>query len=103
VIEGNRVFKNRVIVASSKPSLVTASALELSDTRNLAAELVIQENDLVYNDLRGTAVPFEFTPDGLATVNRVEPNYTGPGGPCPDRALTAAATTTETAGAAPVR
>jgi hypothetical protein len=105
VIEGNRVFKNRVIVASTKPSLVTASAIELSDTRGLPGQIVIQGNDVVYNDLRGTAVPFEFSPDDLETKNRVEPNYTGPGGPCPDRALTAAtsATTASTTEAAPVR
>jgi hypothetical protein len=101
VIQGNRVFKNRVRLSSRKPSLVTASALELSDTRNLAAELVIQGNDLVYNDLRGSAVPIEITPDELETMNRIEHNYTGPGGPHRDRALAAQAR--ETAGASPVR
>lgn len=103
VIQGNRVFKNRVIVASRKPSLVTASALELSDTRDdwMIQPPVIQENDIVYNDLRGTAVPIEITPDELATVNHIEHNYTGPGGHFPDRALTAA--TPATTAAAPVR
>jgi len=101
VIKWNRVFKNRVIVSSGKPSLVTASAIELTDTRNLAAELVIQKNDVVYNDLRGSEVPFEFTPDNLKDENRVEFNYVGPGGHWPDRALSAA--NPAATGAAPVR
>ena len=47
---------------------------------------MIQQNDVVYNDLRGMEVPFAFTPDELEEENRIEHNYTGPGGPCPDRA-----------------
>jgi hypothetical protein len=100
-IEGNRVFKNRVVVSSGKPALVTASAIELTDTRDIPGQVVIQGNDVVYNDLRGTTVPFEFTPGNLETENRIEHNYTGPGGHWPDRALSAA--TPATSGAAPIR
>jgi hypothetical protein len=103
VIEGNRVFKNRVHIASSNLALVTASGIELSDTQDdwTIQPPAIQSNIIAYNDLRGTNVPFSFTPEELVTVNTPEHNYTGPGGPCPDRALTAA--TPATTGAAPVR
>jgi hypothetical protein len=109
VIKWNRVFKNRVVVSSGKPSLVPATAIELTDTRDdwTIQPPVIQKNDVVYNDLRGTAVPFEFTPDGLEDENRIEHNYTGPGGHWPDRALTSAVSVAPeapaTSGAAPLR
>jgi hypothetical protein len=77
VIQGNRVAKNRVAVMSGNPRLVTVSAIELSDTRDLSTELVIQGNDIVYNDLRGSSDPFAITPDELGAVNRIEHNYTG--------------------------
>ncbi len=76
-IQGNRVAKNWVAVASGNPRLVTVSAIELSDTRDLSTQLVIQGNDIVYNDLRGSSEPFSITPDELETVNRIEHNYTG--------------------------
>ena len=101
VIKWNRVFKNRVIVSSGKPSLVTASAIELTDTQDPPGQILIRKNDIVYNDLRGTEVPFEFTPDNLEEENRVEFNYVGPGGHWPDRALSAA--NPAATGAAPVR
>ena len=101
VIKWNRVFKNRVIVSSGKPSLVTASAIELTDTQDPPGQILIRKNDIVYNDLRGTEVPFEFTPDDLEEENRVEFNYVGPGGHWPDRALSAA--NPAATGAAPVR
>jgi hypothetical protein len=100
-IQWNRVFKNRVIVSSGKPALVPATAIELTDTQDGSGPVVIRKNDVVYNDLRGSAVPFEFTPDELEDENRVEPNYTGPGGHWPDRSLSAASPAAT--GAAPVR
>ena len=47
---------------------VTVSGIELSDTRDLSTELVIQKNDVVYNDLRGSRKPFEITPAELEAV-----------------------------------
>ena len=74
----NRVVKNRVSVSSDNPALVTVAGVELSDTRDLASELDITDNAVVYNDLRGMAVPVALTPDELSTVNRIEKNLTGP-------------------------
>ena len=78
-ITGNRVTKNRVSLSSTRPALVPVAGVELSDTRNLAAELDITDNAVVYNDLRGLAVPVALTPEELSTVNRIEKNLTGPG------------------------
>jgi hypothetical protein len=100
-IEWNRVFKNRVIVSSGKPSLVTASAIELTDTRDVSAEIAIENNDVVYNDLRGSETPFEFTPDDLEGANGVAPNHTGPGSLWPDSGPSAAKPAAT--GGAPVR
>jgi hypothetical protein len=98
-ITGNRVTKNRVSIASTRPALVPVSGVELSDTRNLPAELDLTDNAVVYNGLRGLAVPVALTPDALSSVNRIEKNLTGPGHhPWPDGALAAVA---PEAGAAP--
>lgn len=88
-ITGNRVTKNRVSLSSTRPALVPVSGVELSDTRNLAAELDLTDNAVVYNDLRGLAVPVALTPEELSTVNRIEKNRIGPGHHWPDRALDA--------------
>ena len=74
----NRVAKNRVSISSDHPALVPVAGVELSDTRDLAGELDITDNAVVYNDLRGMAVPVALTPDELSTVNRIEKNLTGP-------------------------
>jgi hypothetical protein len=77
-ITGNRVTENRVSLSSTRPALVSVSGVELSDTRNLAAELDLTDNAIVYNGLRGLAVPVALTPEELSTVNRIEKNLTGP-------------------------
>jgi hypothetical protein len=77
-ITGNRVTKNRVSLSSSKAALVPVAGVELSDTRDLAAELDITDNAIVYNDLRGTVPPLALTPDALSTVNRIEKNLVAP-------------------------
>jgi hypothetical protein len=103
VIQGNRVAKNRVAVMSGNPRLVTVSAIELSDTRDLSTELVIQGNDIVYNDLRGSSEPFAITPDGLETVNRIEHNYTGTAKTWPDVVRNGVAGAARPQAAAPAR
>ena len=100
-IDGNRILKNRVALESSRRDLVDATGVELTDTRDLAGELVIQENGVVYNDLRGTARPLSFTPEELATVNTVAHNLTGPVRDVPDVPVQSARP--GTAGASPVR
>jgi len=90
-ISGNRVTKNRVSLSSGTPALVPVAGVELSDTRDLETELDIKDNAVVYNDLRGLAVPVALTPDELSTVNRIEKNLTGPASHWPDRAIGALA------------
>lgn len=77
-VERNRVVKNRVQLVSTRPDLVPATGVELTDTRDLAAELVLRDNEVVYDDLRGMPIPLALTPAELATVNRIERNRTGP-------------------------
>ncbi|HEX9189866.1 MAG TPA: hypothetical protein VGB87_22510 [Vicinamibacteria bacterium] len=77
VIERNRVTKNHVFLASSEPAIVPVDGIELTDTRNDPALLVIRENEVVYNDLRRLSDPIVLTPDDLATVNRIEANRLG--------------------------
>jgi hypothetical protein len=78
-ITGNRVAKNRVLLSSGNPALVPVAGVELSDTRDLATELDITDNAIVYNDLRGMDVPVALTPDELGhPVNRIEKNLTDP-------------------------
>lgn len=101
VIEGNRVLKNRVDLVSTAPALVGATGVELTDTRDLAAELDLHDNGVVYNDLRGTPVPLHLTPDELATVNTILGNLTGPVTGVPDPPARAAHPSS--AGAQPVR
>jgi len=81
VIKRNRVLKNCVQISSSDSALVTVSGIELSDTRDDPALLVIQANEVVYNDLYRMTVPVSFHPDNLPTVNRVERNYVRVPGP----------------------
>ena len=100
-IERNRVTKNRVFIASSNLALVTVAGIELSDTRDLASELVISSNALTFNDLRGMDVPFAFTPDELETVNFFAHNHTGDAPSWQNLALRAASPSG--AEAAPVR
>ena len=109
-IQWNRVTKNRVLLQSGtpvlggEPWLVTVSGIELSDTRDSWANQppAIQLNTITYNDLRGMAVPFSFTPEELPTANTVENNYTSPGVSFPDRPQMTSARLPG-AGALPVR
>ena len=77
------------------------AGIELSDTRDLASELVISSNALTFNDLRGMDVPFAFTPDELETVNFFAHNHTGDAPSWQNLALRAASPSG--AEAAPVR
>jgi hypothetical protein len=79
-ITANRITGNRVGIRTSDPALVTVSAVELSDTRDLAGTLIVDTNAVHYNDLRGMVVPVSYTPDELSTVNDVSDNQTGTGG-----------------------
>ena len=75
LIEGIRIVKNRVALSSTAPEVVDVVAVELTDTRDdgsLAA--VLKDNDIAYNDLRGTLRPIVLTPAELALVNRIEQN-----------------------------
>jgi Right handed beta helix region len=92
-IQANSVTKNRVVLTAASlrvggpPWLVTASGIELSDTRNDPGILppALGGNVVTFNDLRDMEVPFLFTPDEVETANTIENNYTGPGGGFPDR------------------
>ncbi len=84
-ITANRVVKNRVVLSSSDSALVPVSGVQLADTSGVAT--AITGNEVVYNDLRGMAVPVDLNPDGLGhPVNRIEKNLTGPVCHWPDRA-----------------
>jgi hypothetical protein len=78
-IERNRISKNRIRISSRNPGLVTASAVELSDTRGTPTDTdVVNGNAVVYNDLRGSSVFVALTPAELSTVNDIQGNIPAP-------------------------
>jgi hypothetical protein len=78
-IERNRISKNRVRMISRQPLLVSASAVELTDTRATPSDTdVVNGNAVAYNDLRGSSVPVLLTPAELSTVNDIQGNVVSP-------------------------
>jgi hypothetical protein len=74
-IAWNRVVKNRVHLASAAPDVVGVVGVELTDTRDDSALApVLRRNEVVWNDLRGMALPIALTPDELAAANRIARN-----------------------------
>ncbi len=63
-ITGNRVVKNKVSLVSDTPGTVGVHAIELTEAEN-PGEIVIADNAIGFNDLRGTASQLVFTPSSL--------------------------------------
>ncbi|MBI4525036.1 MAG: hypothetical protein HY695_14630 [Deltaproteobacteria bacterium] len=71
----NRIIKNKIALTSDTPQVVDVVAIELTDTRGVAAPSpVIFDNAIGFNDLRGTALQIDLTPDGLDAVNDISRN-----------------------------
>ena len=71
----NQVTKNIVRIESDNPSLVDIAAVELTDTRDDPnIEPIIFNNFIGFNDLRGTSLQLDLTPDNLDEVNWIFKN-----------------------------
>ncbi len=93
-ISWNRVVKNHVSLTSDTPGTVDVVAIELTDTRDDATKLIIKNNAIGFNDLRGTTLTIDLTPDELENLNNISrtlgenpnrghglhPSLFGPGG-----------------------
>jgi hypothetical protein len=74
----NRVFKNKVRLVSDNPEVVDVNAFELTDTRddeNAVPYPVIFDNEICFNDWRGTESQMLFTPEGLEDYNKILKNF----------------------------
>jgi hypothetical protein len=74
-ISQNRIVHNQISLTSDTPEVVDVVAIELTDTRDdEEQEPVIFDNAIGFNDLRGTVLQIDPTPDSLADVNYISRN-----------------------------
>ena len=76
-IADNRVVHNKVSLTSDNPDDVDVAAIALEDTRDDADAdpyLVIFDNVIGFNDLRGTLLQLDYTPEGLDEGNTISRN-----------------------------
>ncbi|MBA7664669.1 hypothetical protein ES703_72730 [subsurface metagenome] len=76
-ITNNRVVHNKVSLTSDNPDVVDVAAIALEDTRDDADAdpyLVIFDNVIGFNDLRGTLLQLDYTPEGLDEGNTISRN-----------------------------
>lgn len=65
-IKLNRIVKNKISLVSDNPSVVNVNGIELTEAMNPnPSNLVITNNAVGFNDLRGTALQLLLTPSGL--------------------------------------
>jgi hypothetical protein len=75
----NRVVKNKISLTSDTPTVVDIVAVELTDTRDDPNNYptnspVIQHNAIGFNDLRGTTLQIDPTPENLDLYNTISRN-----------------------------
>jgi hypothetical protein len=63
-IEYNRVVKNKISLASDNPNIVNVHGIELTEAQN-PGSIVIKNNAIGFNDLRGTESQIALSPPGL--------------------------------------
>jgi hypothetical protein len=63
-ISDNRIVKNKISLVSDNPDVVDVNAIELTEAENPGG-IVIKDNAVGFNDMRGTAVQLVLSPDGL--------------------------------------
>ncbi len=76
-IADNRVVHNKVSLTSDTPTVVDIAAIALEDTRDDADAdpyPVIFDNVIGFNDLRGTLLQLDYTPEGLDEGNTISRN-----------------------------
>lgn len=73
-IKDNRIVKNKISLVSDTSDVVGVHAIELTDTRNDPNLVVIFDNAIGFNDLRGTESQIALTPDNLDDVNNISRN-----------------------------
>jgi len=72
-IEYNRVIKNRIRLVSDNPTVVDVCAIELTEDSN-PGEIVIHDNAIGFNNLRGTELQIVLTPEELDECNVISRN-----------------------------
>jgi hypothetical protein len=74
-IRDNRVVKNKVSLVSDTPNVVDVVAVELTEASAPASPTAfIFDNAIGFNDLRGTALQIDLTPDALEDDNKISRN-----------------------------
>lgn len=63
-VQSNRIVKNKISPVSDNASVVDVNAIELTEAENPGG-IVIHDNAVGFNDLRGTASQLVFSPAGL--------------------------------------
>ena len=73
-IEDNHIVQNDVSIASDDPDIVDVHAIELTEAEN-PGDIVIHDNAIGFNDLRGTESQIVLSPSGLDNpVNSISRN-----------------------------
>jgi hypothetical protein len=65
---------NKVSLESDTPDVVDVAAFEMTDTRDDEDEIVIFDNDVGFNDFRGTDLQVVLTPEALGDENVISRN-----------------------------
>lgn len=73
-VSENRVVKNKITLESDTPAVVDVVAIELTDTRDDSTIRDITNNAVGFNDLRGTTLQLDLTPDNLDLYNDISRN-----------------------------
>lgn len=69
----NRIVKNKIGLTSDNPTVVDVWAIELSEAEN-PGDMVILDNAIGFNDLRGTVLQIALSPESLEEVNNISRN-----------------------------
>jgi hypothetical protein len=74
-IKNNRITNNKVSMVSNNAALIDIVAFEMTDSRDDAQFHVIYNNQVTFNDFRGTVTQIDLTPDNLGDYNTISRNF----------------------------
>jgi hypothetical protein len=73
-ITGNLILHNDIDMISDTPGVVDFNAIELTDSRNDLNQIIIFDNSIRFNDMRGSANGILLTPSNLGDYNLIKNN-----------------------------
>jgi hypothetical protein len=73
-ITNNIISHNKICMVSDNPSVVDFNAIELTDSRDDPNEIIIFDNIIINNDMRGSANGILLTPANLGDYNTISKN-----------------------------